>query len=415
MTASRSARHVQQVRRAALIGALVAASAGAGACGLVLGIDDVPAVKGLVDAGAHDAPSRDVHVADVKPDRSVEDGRPDRSVADAAPDVQVGLLPARGGTETPSDAEVNFAAHYLWAGETDKTAAFPPNPSAWATFGYNIDGKVTTASSTDVCTLAKNASPSVQIDGNLGADNSFGENLVGDISIAFGGDFSKQLTDKVENGDFTVLIDTSGLTSSPTQTNVGLTTRIFGGAKFPGEPTFTVADDWPVDPSTLADGRTLANGAKISFSDSYVTNGTWVSGQPTDIVFSLEISNEPLTLVFHQAVASFKHTTDDAGASHALSGMIAGILKADEFYGSIASVIGGISGGMYCDLLGDFQSKITSAQDIMEDGSNAPDETCNGISVAIAFEADQIQPPSVIAPPTLRDGAIPACPSDASN
>jgi hypothetical protein len=47
----------------------------------------------------------------------------------------------------------------------------------WKNIGYNLDGKCTTAASTDVCARVSGASGSVQVDGTGGIDNSYGENV----------------------------------------------------------------------------------------------------------------------------------------------------------------------------------------------------------------------------------------------
>jgi hypothetical protein len=387
---------------------LAGASVSVVSCGLALGINDIPPVPGIADAGAHDA-----HVVDATRDTGVDagvDAAPD-VVADAAP---VGLLPPRTGTQTSSTTEVNFAFHQLWLGDTAKDSTFTPDPSAWSTFGYNIDGKVTTSVSTDVCTLSSNAATTVQIDGHDGADNSFGENIISLLSFAFNG-LSQDLTSRIEKGSFTLLLDTRGLTTDPTQTNVGLSAQFFGGSRLGTTPTFTPADNWPVDPTTLADGVSLANGSKISVFDSYVTGGTWVSGHPTDFVFSLAVGGVPVALLLHQAIITFQHTVDDAGASHAVSGMVAGILKPSEILGAL-DVAAASSGGTYCAQVGVLDARFLAAQDIMQDGSNTPGQPCNAISAAFAFTADEIQPPSVVGPaPPVNDGSVPTCALDAGD
>jgi hypothetical protein len=398
----------------------IAVGASVSACGLALGIDDIPPVP-ISDAGshvthdAHDAHAPVDAVVDAKPDRGV-DARADRTVdateMDAAEEAApVGQLPQRSGPETTSTQVMNFALNNLWLGDTTKDDTFTASESAWATFGYNIDGKVTTSISTDVCTLANGALSNVQIDGQLGADNSFGENLVGDLSLVFSG-LSKTLTTDIQKGSFTFLLDTTGLTSDPAQSNVGLTTEFFGGASLGATPTFTLADNWPVDPRTLADGVTLANGAKISLSNSFVTGGTWVSGDPADFIFTFQVDGVPLALIFHEGVAVFQHTIDDAGANHAINGIVAGILEPSEFIGALQIAGGSLSNGEYCPEVNAFASRILVAQDILLDGTNTEGKPCNGISVALAFTADQIQPPSVVAPTSARDGSMPTCAPD---
>jgi hypothetical protein len=400
-------------RQAFSTAALVMIGAPLVGCSLVLGIDDVPPApsKTITSDAGHDA-----NPVDAKPDRAIEAGAADGSDSserhDAGTDTGApGQVPPRGGTQTSSTAEINLAVHHLWLGDTPKDTTFAPNASAWASFGYNIDGKVTTSASTDVCSLFPGTSTSLQTDGNDGADNSFGENLVTDLSFAFGG-FSEQFTQEIEDGDFTLLIDTTGLSTDVTQTNVGLTTQLFGGGPFNGTPTFTKADDWPVDPTSLANGSTLANGARTSLSDSYVTNGTWVSGQPVDLFFIVQIGGQPFPLTIHEAVMTFDHSVDDAG-SHAANGTVAGVLKPTEFIAAVKRAAAGYGDGTYCGEVGAFVSRVMASQDIMEDGSNQAGESCNGVSVALAFTADQIMPPSSVSPSTSADASTPVCPGDA--
>jgi hypothetical protein len=52
-----------------------------------------------------------------------------------------------------------------------------PTADAWKEIGFNLDGKVTTATSTDVCGLMPGAASAAQDDGQSGIDNSFGENI----------------------------------------------------------------------------------------------------------------------------------------------------------------------------------------------------------------------------------------------
>jgi len=450
------------LHRAVVLAGVTLAGA-SGACALVLGIDDIPAVAGFdagvdaradggVDVGRHaDARSdhgedakhaRDAksdHAEDAKPDHArdakrgprdaahdhesdaqpdhARDTAPDRAVdapADAAADVaNIGVIPTATGSQTPSTATVNLAFHVLWMGETDKNTMFTPDTRAWETFGYDIDGKITTAASTDVCTLAPGASSDVQIDGDDGIDNSFGANLVGYLSAAFiSGSttgFSDYLTGRIEHGDYTFLADTVGLTKSPTQTNRGLTMGFYGASKISGTPTFTLADNWPVNAATLADGVTLASGAKTSLSDSYVVNGTFVSGDPADFIFTISVEGQPFALIIHQAVLTFQHTIDDSGASHAVNGTIAGVLRPTELNAGIETLTGSIQNGMFCGLVGFFTTAVTESQDILLDGTNTAGMPCDAISIGLGFDADEIAPPSTVEPATDGGAAGSSC------
>lgn len=62
-----------------------------------------------------------------------------------------------------------------------------PTADAWKQIGFNLDGKFTTATSTDVCQLVQGATPAAQDDGQDGIDNSFGENLCPILDTTAGG------------------------------------------------------------------------------------------------------------------------------------------------------------------------------------------------------------------------------------
>jgi hypothetical protein len=51
------------------------------------------------------------------------------------------------------------------------------NAVDWQGLGWNLDGKCTTATSTDVCSLTAGAARQTQDDGNGGIDNSYGDNI----------------------------------------------------------------------------------------------------------------------------------------------------------------------------------------------------------------------------------------------
>jgi len=60
---------------------------------------------------------------------------------------------------------------------TTQVAFGDSDPGAWQNIGFDLDGKCTTATSTDVCKVAAGAPVSFQTDGMRGIDNSFGANL----------------------------------------------------------------------------------------------------------------------------------------------------------------------------------------------------------------------------------------------
>src|SRR5208337_3872196 len=83
-----------------------------------------------------------------------------------------GLPPDPGGPAPTGTSTSVLAVSQLYYGDTDRNGTADPN--AWQLYGLNIDGKTTTASSTNVCTLVAGSSKQVQVDGPNGVDNSFG-------------------------------------------------------------------------------------------------------------------------------------------------------------------------------------------------------------------------------------------------
>jgi hypothetical protein len=304
-----------------------------------------------VDSGAHDAALKDSGAKDSgrttdAPSHPTHDAATDVAAssdagvdaADAGPEgdaggpSDAGMPPTRGGATTTSATATLFAVHHLWLGDSlaDSTFSLPEaGVKPWSTFGYNIDGLITTQYSTDVCTLDKAAGATAvkQVDGVDGIDNSFGENILSTIAAAIPM-LSETVSGSITSGSFDVLIGTVGLTGSPTQTNTGLTGALLNGAPYGGAPPlndagfFKVTDDWPVFSDSIR--GSLDAGAVASFPTAYVTNGVWVNGSPGDLTLKLLLQGQPLVLQIHQAVVSFTHTVDGAGQDHATNGTISG-------------------------------------------------------------------------------------------
>jgi hypothetical protein len=375
------------------------------------------------------SPSSSSHVEtsshlDAGHDARHEAGKPDVSAGDAVSDAPVvtdvggptdaGKPPDPSGSKTTSVTPITFAIHHLWLGDSLPEPSFPPDTTgtAWSQFGYNIDGLITNASSTDVCTLAAGATTAIQLDGVGGIDNSFGENIVPFLASAVS-NLSQTVSSSIIGGDFTVLIDTTGLTSSPTQTNTGLTGGILSAASYGGTPpvndagSFLPTDEWPVYSGSLK--GSLEAGAALSFPSAYVTNGLWVNGTPGDITLTLVLQGQPLVLLIHDAVVSFTHTIDASGQDHATGGAISGVLKASEFLAEINIVA---ENQQYCAEAGLLLGFIAKSADILHDGTNVKGQPCDGISIGLAFDADGVAAPAKVVQ-SVDAGAQKGCVADA--
>jgi hypothetical protein len=310
---------------------------------------------------------------------------------DAGSDATDGAI-----ADAPAEAYVvpgtNFAFHHYYLGDTDRSGT--TSTTAWEDFGTDIDGKTTTAQSTDVCTLYAGASTQVQVDGMNGIDNSWGANII-PIFETLNANFSQGFNQAVVAGTFTTMVDVVGLTSNPTQSGAAPGWG-FEGASFPGAPTFTVADDWPVFPNWLPEGG-LPAGSLISFPGGSIDAGTWSSGaQTTDVPILIPLGVQPMELVMHHASVSFVHATPTTAAT----GTVSGILYTQEFLAQLQAAAGYVSTSLCSGSAFDsIAAQIEQAQDILQDGTNVAGTSCDAISIGIGFDGVQIGPVQTLAQP----------------
>jgi hypothetical protein len=292
----------------------------------------------------------------------------------------------------------NFAARKLYLGDTDRNGV--ESTTAWEAYGANIDGKVTTPASTDVCTLSPGASKStVYQDGNDGIDNSFGENIIPIILSVAGADFSTQLNGAIEAGASTFMLDLTGLTDDATQTLSPVSAQLFSGVSI-GTPTWNATSgEWGAYKSSLV-GGSLSSGAISKFPTASISAGTWTSGAADgSLPLNIPLGTGTLTLIVHHAVVSFSHSS----ANSATLGNVSGVLNTAEFIAAFQKVASSISTSL-CDgaAFADIAAQLQAASDILSDGTNTSGVPCDGISIGFGFDASETLPPDV----ALGDPAV---------
>ncbi len=302
--------------------------------------------------------------------------------------------PLDGGP--PTTETMTFAVNKVFLGESDRSGT--PSTSAWKSFGFNLDGLVTTKSSTDVCTLYPGSPKTNQTDGTGGIDNSWGELLLPVVQAAASLPTpSDGVTATIDSGGFTVQVQVTGLSNDPKQTATGLTAQIFlSGPYGQGTPAFDSTTDWPVLSTSLKDGQTIAGGATAHFDAAYVTNGTFVSGKGTDpLVLALDVQGVAVTFNVHDAILTFDH----AQAGAITNGTIAGTLDTQEFVATMKTVAPQFSASLCGTAFDGIAQQIEQSSDILVDGSNQPGTPCTAISIGIGFEALQVANPTEISLP----------------
>jgi hypothetical protein len=304
--------------------------------------------------------------------------------------------PAAGPAQAPDGADVVLAIHKIYLGDTSRQGQ--PSTSAWKDFGYNLDGKISTSSSTDLCKTSLNASTSaVYPDGTDGIDNSFGKNIL-PIIEGIASDASTRINSDISAGGFTLLLDFQKL---GTGTNYNpLDTLFYGGTPLVDAsgarvtPKWDGTDAWPLSSALLKDGN--AGSPLVTFPAAYLvknpTTGarTWVSGSKSSITLNLTIGSATLVL----SIASATLSVDlDASNTKATNGTISGVLDTEQVVTNLGRVSGALDPSA-CPGTATFESlanQIRQASDIMADGTQDPTKTCNGISIGLGFDMDAVK------------------------
>jgi hypothetical protein len=311
--------------------------------------------------------------------------------------------PARPSSGGPGDGTtVTFGTSKLYLGI--KTRAGVEDPKAWADFGYDLDGQVTEQDFSNHCKPAGNAPPkSVFPDGNQGIDNSFGKYLLPIIKTAAsslgGGDLEATLNESITDGSFNIMMELGAL---GTQANYNpINAQLFAGKE--GTPP-----DWKLVPEffspPLTPGNTVPNPIQspVRFANSYVNNNTWVSGDKGTVQLSLNISGQSFALNIRSAVISMDL---DAARGSATNGVIAGVLDTEELITQVRDVLGPF---ISCDgsAVDGILNQLRQGSDIMKDGTQNPNATCDGISIGLGFDATKV---NVVGVGELSDPAENPC------
>lgn len=252
--------------------------------------------------------------------------------------------------------------------------------TAWQDLGYDLDGKVTTASNlTDHCTPNSNGSAKdVFPDGKEGRDNSFGKKLLPIVKSAAGStDLEGSLNKAISDGSFTIIVDLPDLGAEANYDP--MKAYLLGGKNGTpmGAPT-----TWELVPELLT--GTTPDSSKVKFTNSYLTDNTWVSGDKGVVNLSLAIAGFTINLQINSALISMK--LDDAHAK-ASGGVIAGVLKTEDFITELKKVVGAFSQDLCMgQAVESILNQIRQASDIMADGTNGAGKTCDGISIGLGFE-----------------------------
>jgi len=287
---------------------------------------------------------------------------------------------AGGGMDCPATMGTAMAISKLTFGQGDS--------GQWKTFGFDLDGKKSTEKSTDLCIPAAAASTDIPYpDGVNGIDNSFGKNLLPEI-VALYKTWPQDVNTAIGEGDFNALIK---MYCVPKKGDVAkMTTKVFGGTPLVPAPKWDGKDKWPVAPELLAD-TSDPESSTIVFQNSSIKGQMFDSGKGQEFILTVPMKSKTrsaeIKLVLHSAHVTMKLSADRKSAT---GGMIGGVLDTEEFVNEVYK-IGYVFDLCDEDLFDDVITLVRQSSDILNDGTQDPTQVCNGISIGLGFEMQEVQ------------------------
>jgi hypothetical protein len=276
-----------------------------------------------------------------------------------------------------------------------------PTGDDWQDYAFDVDGlHFTDACQAHYhCQLQPGADVDHELfDGPMGVDNSFGRNVVPFLT-SLASDPSQAETAIIAAGDYSLAIQLQKIAAGSDDS--GVHAQIFavqgsdvnGGTS--GNPTPPTDAQW-IDGSYVwhpyADSLTDASVTDPSlyqsterFEDSYITENQWVSGTKGTVHLRLGIAGGTYDLFIHQAVLTLQLSSDHRIGTH---GILGGVLSVQELAMAIAENdvpldIHGCTG--FPNELSSIVAEVGAMADINLDGTQHPDEPCDGISIGIGF------------------------------
>lgn len=277
------------------------------------------------------------------------------------------------------------------------------NNGQWKQLGFDLDGLTSTAASTDVCALNSDASPGTAYpDGDGGIDNSFGKNVLPQL-LALQPSLVSDKAAAIQSGRLDELFDLRCLPESGDAP--AFVTALVHGVDLGAPPAFDGTDFWPVEPGLLGDPAD-PDSSTFLFPASSVTGDAFDAGAGGTFVLMLPVQTSAgatwLRLTLHAARVTMTLAADRKSAT---GGRIGGVLVTEELVAEIKKL------GAALDLCGtafidSLVMQVRQASDILSDGAQDPDTTCDGISIGLGFTAQAAQLGAVGPPLPLAS----ACP-----
>lgn len=257
-----------------------------------------------------------------------------------------------------------------------------PSPQAWASYGYDLDDRWTTAeeskTSAHSCRRPKGSYSASLTDGDDGIDNNFGQHFVSMV---------KSLKSDVEETVHQQLDDGSGATMILRLENVGAADNAsVPGALFRTAPgTRLDAAHLPIDDRSLDGGGAPA----VRFPKGYMANGTWVSGDG-DAEYSVVFPSPTKGVTAEVPLVSAWITFDVESGTN---GVFAGASLPDRFEAAMKpsfAAMGVCDGNATAEQI---WATVHQEVDLANGATDVESVECNAMSVGIGFEVKETGEP----------------------
>ena len=319
-----------------------------------------------------------------------------------APSAWSSQLPTRPPPGSGDDVEgeyLAFAARHVWVGTSEPTT-HAPSPSAWRTFGFDLDGEATSlaqsAMGTACCQRGAGSSPDVLVDGEDGRDNALAARLLPLLALIHPtlGAIEPRLNDALDQQKpltfLAVLRDLSPGTDDA-HVSLGLFTGYVGDGDGSRYATEGEHPTWQGIERIQPDYRTTRSGSVVdalTLIDGYLTGDTFVSndldasvGGPILLPFDPE--NDGLLLHARRLVLSITLSRDH---HEALSATLAGAFDVADLAHALLPLARARGYLPACgkDGEGQLAALIVQAADLRFGDSGAlvrdPSQPCNAVS-----------------------------------
>jgi hypothetical protein len=293
-----------------------------------------------------------------------------------------GRLPPRRPSTTLKGETRWFAVSEVKLGFTPRNGT-TKDPNAWRDYGYDLDQRATTAedsaTSRESCKRRDGSLTKFLQDGNDGVDNNFGQHVLWSIE-SFKPGSEEFVNDGLKSGRYTLIFRIDNFT---TQDNASAPGMLYLGGDFAegkAKPTFAATEKWPINPLSLADGKTIAK-PKVMFTRGYISQGYWVSGDLGKDVVDLGpmLSGADISLPVESAVVTVKLDGTD--------GTIAGAVNTAKLQTGLAPVARRLG---LCEGNTAYQEVVKTlslAADLVAGAPNLQDTSreCDAISLGYGF------------------------------